>query len=61
MAISRTQARTEHAAQAGLGHDQFTETIYGVVCAGCHNYILIDKTNCPPTCREHETCRQAYS
>ncbi len=60
MAISRTQARSEHAAQLGPGHDQFTETIYGVICAACHNYILIDKTNDPPSCREHEACRQAY-
>lgn len=59
MAINRPQARSEHTSQTG--HDQFTETIYGVVCAGCHNYILIDKTNCPPTCREHEPCRQAYA
>jgi hypothetical protein len=59
MAISRTQARGEHTSKTG--HEQFSETIYGVVCAGCHNYILIDKTNCPPTCREHETCRQAYA
>jgi hypothetical protein len=61
MAISRAQARSEHASKFGAGHDQFTETIYGVICAACHNYILIDKTNDPPTCREHETCRQAYS
>ena len=38
MAMSRGHARTEHAAQAGAAHDQFTETIYAVVCAGCHNY-----------------------
>ncbi len=38
MAMSRGQARTEHSAQAGPGHDQFTEPIYGVVCAGCHNW-----------------------
>jgi cytochrome c5 len=55
------QARSEHTAQAGPGHDQFSETIYGVICAACHNYILVDKTNCPPSCREHETCRQAYA
>jgi cytochrome c5 len=61
LAISRTQARSEHAAQAGAGHDQFSETIYGVICSACHNYILIDKTNCPSSCREHEACRQAYS
>ena len=59
MAISREQGRTEHT--KSTGHDQFSETVYGVVCAGCHSYILIDKTNCPPTCREHETCRQAYA
>jgi hypothetical protein len=61
MAISRSQARTEHASQGGQGHDQFSETIYGVICSACHNYILIDKTNCLPSCREHETCRQAYA
>jgi hypothetical protein len=59
MAISREQARTEHT--ASTSHDQFSETIYGVVCSTCHNYILIDKTNCPPSCREHETCRAAYA
>jgi len=59
MPMSREQARKEHAAQKG--HEQFNETIYGVICAACHNYILIDKTNCPATCREHEACRQAYS
>lgn len=58
MAISREQARTAHT--ASTTHDQFSETIYGVVCSTCHNYILIDKTNCPPSCREHETCRAAY-
>ena len=61
MAMSREQARTEHAAKMGSGHEQFSETAYGVVCAGCHNYILIDHTNCPATCREHETCRAAYA
>src|ERR1039458_5389386 len=60
-AMSRTQARSEHTAQAGEAHAQFSETIYGVLCAGCRNYILIDKTNCPPSCREHEACRQAYA
>jgi cytochrome c5 len=65
MAISREQSRTEHtaanvAASSG-GHDQFSETIYGVICSTCHNYILIDKTNCPRSCREHESCRQAYA
>jgi cytochrome c5 len=59
MAISRQQARGDHAA-AAAGHDQFSETIYGVICATCHNYILIDHTNCAPSCREHEICRQAY-
>lgn len=59
MPITREQARTEH--KAVTSHEQFTETIYGVICAGCHNYILIDKTNCPRACREHETCRQAYA
>jgi hypothetical protein len=60
MAISREQARKDHTA-SNEGHDQFNETIYGVICATCHNYILIDHTNDPRTCREHETCRQAYS
>jgi hypothetical protein len=59
MAMSREQARNEHAVK--LGHHQFNETMYGVVCAACHNYILIDRTNCPPSCREHEPCRQAYA
>ncbi len=59
MLLSREEARRRHISEAG--HDQFTETIYGVLCAACHNYILIDHTNCPPTCREHETCRLAYS
>ncbi len=59
MAISREEARTRHTAEAA--HEQFSETIYGVICAACHNYILIDHTNCPPTCREHDPCRQAYS
>jgi hypothetical protein len=58
MGISRDEARAQHTAQSG--HDQFTDTVYGVICAACRNYILIDHTNCPPTCREHETCRQAY-
>ena len=60
MAISREQARKDHTA-SNAGHDQFNETIYGVICAACHNYILIDHTNDQRTCREHETCRQAYS
>lgn len=59
MPLSREQARAEHTSKTS--HDQFSETIYGLVCAACHNYILIDRTNCPPSCREHEPCRQAYS
>ncbi len=59
MAISRQEARTGHTAETV--HEQFSETIYGVICAACHNYILIDHINCPPTCREHDPCRQAYS
>ena len=59
MATSREQGRAQHTATTG--HEQFSETIYGVVCAACRNYILIDKTNCPSSCREHETCRQAYA
>jgi len=59
MAISREQARSEHI--TSTSHDQFSETIYGVVCSTCHNYILLDKTNCPASCREHETCRAAYA
>jgi hypothetical protein len=59
MAISREQARSEHT--TNTSHDQFSETIYGVVCSTCHNYILIDKTNCPASCRDHETCRAAYA
>jgi hypothetical protein len=57
--MSREQASAEHTTKTG--HDQFSETIYGLICAACHNYILIDRTNCPPSCREHETCRQAYA
>ena len=57
MAMSREQARNEHTTK--MGQDQFNETMYGVVCAACHNYILIDRTNCPLSCREHESCRQA--
>jgi len=60
MPMNREDARREHSAQMP-GHDQFAETIYGIICAACHSYVLIDKTNCPPSCREHETCRQAYS
>lgn len=59
MAMSRELARSEHTSTTG--HDQFSETIYGLVCAACHTYILIDRTNCPPSCREHEPCRNAYS
>ncbi|HXA56316.1 MAG TPA: hypothetical protein VNU84_02690 [Candidatus Acidoferrum sp.] len=59
MAVPREQGRADHT--KSTGHEQFSETIYGLVCAACHNYILIDKTNCPFTCREHEPCRQAYS
>jgi hypothetical protein len=58
-AISREEGRTSHT--KATGHEQFNETVYGVICAGCHNYVLVDKTNCPPACREHETCRQAYA
>jgi len=60
MAMSRPLARSEHTTN-NPGHEQFSETIYGVMCASCHSYILIDKTNCSSSCREHETCRQAYS
>ena len=59
MATSRALARSEHTANHP-GHEGFSETIYGVICAACHNYIWIDHTNCPAACREHETCRQAY-
>ena len=59
MAISREEIRQRHTAE--MGHDQFSETIYGVICATCHNYVLIDRTNCPSSCREHETCRAAYA
>jgi hypothetical protein len=57
--MTREQARAEHTAKTS--HEQFSETIYGVVCANCHNYIFVDKTNCPANCREHETCRAAYA
>ena len=60
MAMNRTLARSEHSTN-NPGHDSFSETIYGVICAACHNYILIDHTNCPLSCREHEICRQAYA
>jgi cytochrome c5 len=60
MPITREQARSEHGT-ANAGHEQFSETVYGVICSACHNYILIDHTNCPCNCREHEICRQAYA
>jgi hypothetical protein len=59
MAVSREEARKQHTERTG--HDQSSDTIYGLICSACHNYILIDHTNCPPSCREHETCRQAYA
>ncbi|HEV2490631.1 MAG TPA: hypothetical protein VGT03_12550 [Candidatus Acidoferrales bacterium] len=58
MAMNRNDAKADHA--LSTKHEQFTETVYGVICSTCHNYILIDHTNCPTTCREHETCRKAY-
>jgi hypothetical protein len=58
MPISREEARRKHGEETG--HGGFSETIYGVICDTCRNYILIDHTNCPPTCREHDPCRQAY-
>jgi hypothetical protein len=57
--MTREQARAEHTAKTS--HEQFSETVYGVVCANCHNYIFLDRTNCPPSCREHEACRAAYA
>ena len=36
MAMCRTLARSEHTAN-NPGHDQFSETIYGLICAACHN------------------------
>lgn len=59
MAPNRVVARSEHILN-NPGHEQFSETVYGVICAACHNYIWIGHTNCPATCREHEACRQAY-
>ena len=59
MVISREEARRKHAGEAG--HTDYVETMYGVICAACHNYIVTDYTNCPSTCREHESCRQAYA
>ncbi len=46
MAISREDAGRQHTEKTR--HNQFSETIYGVICSACHNYILIDHTNCPP-------------
>jgi hypothetical protein len=59
MAMNRNEAKADH--MISTGHEQFTETVYGVICSTCHNYILIDHTNCPTICREHETCRKAYA
>lgn len=59
MRMTRAEAKANHILDKGESHGQFTETIYGVLCAACHNYILIDHTNCMTTCREHETCRRA--
>lgn len=58
-AQSREDARRDHTAQTG--HEQFSESVYGLMCADCRNYILIDHTNCPESCREHESCRRAYA
>jgi hypothetical protein len=58
MRMSRAETKANHILDTQ--HTQFSETVYGVLCATCHNYILIDHTNCPPSCREHETCRQTY-
>ena len=55
MTMSRDDACARHTTETG--HAQFCETLYGVICAAYHNYILIDHTICPPSCREHETCR----
>lgn len=59
MRLTRAEAKANHTLDTG--HQQFSETIYGVLCAACHNYILIDHTNCPASCRKHELCRQTYS
>jgi hypothetical protein len=59
MPMSREQARAKHTRETG--HEQFTETVYGVICTMCHNYVLIDHTNCPSSCRTHVTCCQANS
>src|SRR5579884_2891828 len=47
MHLSREEARRKHSAETG--HADYVETMYGVVCSACHNYIVIDFTNCPPT------------
>ena len=59
MHISREEARRKHTEETG--HGDYVETMYGIVCSACHNYIVIDFTNCAATCREHEACRQAYA
>jgi peptide subunit release factor RF-3 len=59
MRLTRAEAKANHTLDTG--HQQFSETIYGVLCAACHNYILIDHTNCPSSCRNHELCRQTYA
>ncbi|HKW87438.1 MAG TPA: hypothetical protein VJN21_01640 [Candidatus Acidoferrales bacterium] len=58
MPMNRNEAKANHT--LSTQHEQFTETVYGVICSACHNYILIDHTNCPTACRAHETCRKAY-
>ncbi len=58
MRLSRAEAKANHTLDTQ--HAQFSETVYGVLCATCHSYILIDHTNCPSTCREHDACRRAY-
>ncbi len=59
MHVSREEARRKHTEETG--HADFIETMYGIVCSACHNYVDIDYTNCQPSCREHEACRQAYA
>ena len=59
MHISREEARRKHSEETG--HGDYVETMYGVVCSACHNYIEIDYTNCSSTCREHDACREAYA
>ena len=56
---SREESRRKHAEETG--HADYVETMYGVICSTCHDYIVIDYTNCAPACREHESCRQAYA